>query len=132
MRGQKYGDEDIERGLQALAEAGGNAARASLACGIPERTLRGWKINQFADEFAELRREKRTDLISKVWDAAELALDLLLKKLPRMEGRYLTTAFGVLAEKGLLLGGEIKGISELPQMVFRGVDPSEYEEREQE
>lgn len=132
-RGQKYGDEEIERGLQALAENGGNAARASLACGIPERTLRGWKVNEFADEFAELRREKRGAFIDQVWAAARMALDLLTAKLPKMKGRELATAFGILTDKGLLLGGEPTGIvKELPQMVFRGVDVSEYEEREQQ
>ena len=39
-QGSKYTDEDIERGLQALAETGGNAAKASRACQIPARTLR--------------------------------------------------------------------------------------------
>jgi len=132
-RGQKYGDEDTERGLQALAEAGGNAAKASRACGIPPRTLRDWKNGSFADEFAELRREKRGGLIEKVWAGAEKALDLLLVQLPKMEGRHLAVVFGILTDKGLLLGGEPTEImKQLPQIVFRNVDMTDYEEREQE
>ena len=131
-RGQKYGDEDTERGLQALAEAGGNAAKASRACGIPPRTLRYWKNGSFADEFAELRREKRGDFIDRVWEAAVKALDLAFANLPTMKGKDQFIAFGILTDKGLLLGGEPTEILKtLPQIVYRGVDTSEYEEREQ-
>ncbi len=137
-RGQKYGDEDTERGLQALAEAGGNAAKASRACGIPPRTLRDWKNGSFADEFAELRREKRGGLIDKVWAGAEKALDLLLVALEpgedgksKVKARELAVIMGILTDKGLLLGGEPTEImKQLPQIVFRGVDMSDYEERE--
>jgi len=141
-QGSKYTDEDIERGLQALAETGGNAAKASRACRIPARTLRDWKTQSFAEEFAELRREKRSGFIDKVWAGAERAMDLLLEAMqpaedeeekPKISPRELATVMGILTEKGLLLGGEPTAIlKELPQIVFKGVDMSEYEERERE
>jgi len=132
MRGKKWPPADVERGLQALAESGGSVTAASKATGIPKTTLWGWKT-QHPDEFEQLRMEKRGSLIEKVWGAAEDALDLLIKELPKMKGRYLATTFGILTDKGLLLGGEPTEImKELPQIVFRGVDMTEYEEREQE
>lgn len=45
-----------QRGLLAIALAGGNAARASEACGVPERTLRTWRV-EHAVEFERVRRE---------------------------------------------------------------------------
>lgn len=138
-RGKPYSPEDVERGIEALAESGGNATAASKATGIPRTTLIGWKQANF-DEFDELRREKRSGLIDKVWAGAEKALDLLLTRLePDEDGvcpihsKHLATIFGILTDKGLLLGGEPTEIlKQLPPMVFRGVDTGEYEERERE
>jgi hypothetical protein len=131
-RGRKYPAEDIERGLQALAEYGGNAEAASRAVNIPANTLRGWKI-KFADEFGEVRREKRSDLIEKVWQAAHKALEQVLEKMTKASAKEAAVILGILVDKGLLLGGEPTEISkQMPQIVFRNVDDSEYEEREQE
>jgi hypothetical protein len=132
-RGQKYSPEDIERGLEALAEHGGNAAAASRVTGIPATTLRGWKTKEFADEFVEVRREKRSGLIEKVWQAAEEALKQVLEKMSKASAKDAAVIMGILVDKGLLLGGEPTEITEqLPRIVFRGVDESEYEDREQE
>jgi len=110
-RGKKRSPEDIEIGLQALAETGGNAEEASRKTGIPANTLREWKL-QFGDEFGELRREKRSDLIEDVWAAAAEALGFLRKKLRRMKGKDLAVTYGILTDKALLLGGEPTGINE--------------------
>lgn len=111
MRGKKRSPEDIERGLQALAEAGGNAEAASKATGIPATTLRGWKA-LYPNEFVELRREKRTGLIDDVWAAAREALKQLKAKLPMMKGEKVAVAFGILVDKALVMGGEPDTISE--------------------
>jgi len=111
VRGKKRSPEDIERGLQALAENGGNAEAASKETGIPARTLRGWK-GLYSDDFAELRREKRTGLIDDVWGAAREALKQLKEKLPNMKGDKVAVAFGILVDKALVMGGEPDTISE--------------------
>ena len=98
--------------MEALAECGGNAEAASRATGIPATTLRGWKTKDFADEFAELRREKRTDLITKVWQAAEKALEQAVNGLARTKGKEAAVMFGIFVDKGLVLGGEPSAISE--------------------
>lgn len=111
MRGKKRSLEDIERGLEALAESGGNATAASKTTGIPRTTLIGWKAEHF-DEFDDLRREKRTDLIDDVWAAAREALKELKGKFPSMQGNHLAVAFGILIDKALVMGGEPDTISE--------------------
>jgi len=111
MRGQKRSPEDIERGLEALAESGGNAEAASRATGIPANTLRTWKRAR-PDEFIELRREKRTVLIEDVWAAAQEALKELRGKFKTMKGQQLAVAFGILTDKALVLGGEPSQITE--------------------
>lgn len=111
-QGSKYTDEDIERGLQALAESGGNATAASKACGIPERTLRDWKRTKFADEFAEVRREKRTDFISAVWETAKDALQQVKDKLKDTTAKEAAVITGIMIDKALLLGGEPTEITE--------------------
>ena len=111
MRGKQRSLEDIERGLQALAESGGNATAASNASGIPRTTLVGWKALYF-DEFDELRREKRSDLIDDVWAAAREALKELKSKFAGMKGQQLAVTFGILIDKALVMGGEPDTISE--------------------
>lgn len=115
-RGKKYPDEDVERGLQALAENGGNAEAASRATDIPANTLRGWK-NNFVDEFVELRREKRIPLIDRIWEAAGKALDQTLAKLPEASAKEAGVIMAILVDKALLMGGEPTDISEV-----RGAD----------
>jgi transposase-like protein len=131
-RGRPWPPEDVERGLLALAEAGDNAEEASRMSQIPANTLREWK-SRYNDEFVELRREKRSDLIEDLWSAAREALRELRGNLSRMKGRELGIVLGILIDKALVMGGEPTEITkQLPQIVFRGIDESEYEDREQE
>lgn len=111
-QGSKYTDQDIERGLQALAETGGNSAAASRASGIPERTLREWKLTKFADEFAEVRREKRTDFITEVWDTAKAAVKQVREKLSGATAKEAAVIAGIFIDKALVMGGEPSEIAE--------------------
>lgn len=105
-QGSKYTEDDLERGFIALMESGGNCAAASRACDIPASTLRGWKNNHFHGNFVELRREERSSLIDEVWKAAEEAVKEIRKKIPKMKTAELLRAFSMMADKGLLIGGE--------------------------
>ncbi|HUW94563.1 MAG TPA: hypothetical protein VMW58_02150 [Anaerolineae bacterium] len=105
-QGSRYTDEDIERGLQALVETGGNAAEASRRTEIPATTLRGWKATKFRDEFVEVRREKRSSLIDEVWKAAQEAVNALRIKIPRMGVNDLLRTFSAMSDKGLAISGE--------------------------
>ena len=110
-RGQPYSPEDVERGIQALAEHGGNAAAASRQTGIPATTLRGWKT-QFVDEFVEVRREKRTDFIDEVWAAAKEAVKQAKDKLKEATAKEAAIIAGIFIDKALVMGGEPDTISE--------------------
>ena len=112
MRGQKYNDGDIERGLQALAECGGNAAAASRKTKIPARTLRDWKANLFADEFAEVRREKRTGFIDDVWAVAQEAVKQVKAERGEASAKEAALIAGIFIDKALVMGGEPDTISE--------------------
>ena len=105
-QGSKYTDEDMERGYVALVEAGGNASAASRVCDIPATTLRGWKNNHFHDDFAEVRREKRSSLIDEVWHAAQEVVNQLRAKIPKMGVNDLLRTFTTLTDKGLAISGE--------------------------
>jgi uncharacterized protein YbjT (DUF2867 family) len=130
-RGKKRSPEEVERGLAALAEHGSSEG-AARATGIPASTLRTWKLQQ-PDEFDELRREKRSGLVGQVWEAAGEALKQVLSKVGEASPKDAAVIFGIVVDKGLLLGGEPTEImKQLPQIVYRGIDDSEYEEREQE
>ena len=110
-RGIPRPPEDIERGLVALAVSGGNAEAASRATGIPANTLRYWK-GKFADEFVDLRREKRSDLIEEVWAAASEALQQLRAKMATTKAKDAAVILGILVDKALVMGGEPSEISE--------------------
>lgn len=47
-------DDDIERGLTALAYAGDNSHKASKIAGVPSRTLRDWR-QRFPERYQEIR-----------------------------------------------------------------------------
>lgn len=129
-RGKKYSAEDVERGLAALA-VNGSSEIASEQTGIPASTLRTWKLRQ-PDEFDELRREKRTPLIEELWAGARDAIARIRDQIKEASAKDAAVILGILVEKALLAGGEPTEItSQLPQIVYRGVDDSEYEEREQ-
>ena len=103
--------EDVERGLQALAEYG-SSIKAAEATGIPESTLRTWRL-QRSDEFDEIRREKRGTFIEEAWQVAHEALAELRKMLTSMKGKELAVAYGILVDKALLMGGEATDIKKL-------------------
>jgi len=111
-RGRARSPEEIERGLQALAEHGGNAEAASRDTGIPATTLRGWKT-QFVDEFVEVRREKRTDFIDEVWETAKEAVKQVKAKIKEASAKEAAIIAGIFIDKALVMGGEPDTIGEM-------------------
>lgn len=82
-RGQKYDNETKEKALAMLA-TDNNVAEIAKQIGIPERTLRDWKKEKEDDEeFAELRRKKKTEFVNKSWEVIEKALLLGKKRVER-------------------------------------------------
>src|SRR6266403_559726 len=61
-QGSPYSDQEIERGLVAMALASGNARRAARmleqqGLSVPHSTLYRWRLETFPDRYAEVRRE---------------------------------------------------------------------------
>lgn len=60
-RNSPYTDEDIERGLTALAMAGDNSLRAAEASAFPSSTLRAWR-QRHAERYEEIRTQRAPEI----------------------------------------------------------------------
>ena len=58
---RSYNEDEIERGLTALALAGNNSTQAGEQCGIPDRTLRDWR-QQYPERYSEIRAGRVADI----------------------------------------------------------------------
>src|SRR6266576_2280005 len=61
-QGSPYSDQEIERGLVAMALASGNARRAARmleeqGLSVPHSTLYRWRLETFPARYAEVRQE---------------------------------------------------------------------------
>jgi hypothetical protein len=123
-----YTNEDVERGLMALAAASGSSREAvrllkAQKHPIPEATLRSW-IQRHATRYDEirtkelprLRKKMAADLeesISETHRVAQLALEQVetdlkkgLVKDPARVYKELALSFGILSDKARLMRGE--------------------------
>lgn len=80
MRGKKHPDELREKALAALA-VNNNTAEIAIQLGLPETTVRTWKLkNLDDDDFVELRQKKKTEFVLKAWEIIEKATALLNRR----------------------------------------------------
>jgi hypothetical protein len=124
-----YTNEDVERGLMALAAASGSSReavrllKAQKHPPIPEATLRSWTQRHAArydeirtKELPRLRKKMAADLeesISETHRVAQLALEQVEKDLklglvkdPAKAYKELALSFGILSDKARLMRGE--------------------------
>ena len=80
-----------------------SVAAAAEQAGIPESTLRYWMDDP---EIAELRAKTREDRAEAASTLATVVLGEIKRRLPEFEPRDLSILYGVLTDKGQLLGGE--------------------------
>lgn len=129
------------RGLLALALAGGNARRASELCGVPESTLKRWRV-QDAAEYERARIEVApkleavilSDMREFVLEASRVKAVALQKTLEALEAdeipkrdlpgalRNITTAEAISVDKIMVLSGRPTSVVEhrsLGQLVAR-------------
>ncbi len=127
-RGGKYSEEDIERGLHALALSGGNASRAQRqlkaeGLTIPASTLEGWRKNTHADRYATIRYQVIPQIHAKLAEESEdlaaeyakLELETIArfrKELPNLKAseaagaaRNIATSRAIAVDKASLLRG---------------------------
>lgn len=87
MRGQKYPEEIRIRAMEMLTV--GSVAEVARALNLPEGTLQTWKeqktkgSKEFAENFKELREEKKKNFVEQSWKSIDLANQLIEKRLKR-------------------------------------------------
>jgi ASC-1-like (ASCH) protein len=129
----RYSDEEVRRGMAAVALHSGNAQRASRALksqGLPisRATLSRW-VNTRPDEYAELRRdvidkvhavvaEKHSELADQEMELAREFLERMRQEKNKIEPRDLSTALrnldvgsGIHADKAMALRDRLPGSS---------------------
>src|SRR6266480_1349276 len=83
-QGSPYSDQEIERGLVAMALASGNARRAARmleahGLSVPHSTLYRWRLDTFAERYEDVRREValrlRRELVGQHRELALAACD---------------------------------------------------------
>lgn len=87
----------------ALYDNVGNLEKTSETLGIPLSTLAGW-VNDPSNH-SELRSQKSSELARKFQNAANLFLDLAIKKSKKANFNHLMTASGIAVDKSQLLNG---------------------------
>jgi transposase-like protein len=97
----------------ALYDSVGSLEQVSKTLGIPQSTIHGW-IND-PTNYSILRSQKAQDLAQKFENAANLFIDLAVKKSKKAQFQHLVTGAGIAVDKCQLLRGEptsIPGLSE--------------------
>ena len=85
----------------ALYDTVGNLEKASQTLGIPLSTLAGW-VNDPSNH-SELRSQKASELSAKFRNAANLFIDLAVKKAKKANFNHLMTGAGIAVDKSQLL-----------------------------
>jgi len=107
-----YAPADVERGLLALADAGGSARLASETTGIPRSTLHQWK-DQYAERYERIRADRLPEIYAEVGDEmvkllraqneAEQELTVRMRQVtPELDARDVSTGLrNVAVSKGI-------------------------------
>ena len=97
MGSHRYTDQEVERGLTALALASGNSKRAEAALAetglkVSAATLRGWKTRTYPKQYATVREEIlpaiREQLAEQHTELAGSLANLATKISARLEENY--------------------------------------------
>ena len=94
----------------ALYDRVGSIDKTSEALGIPHSTIQGWVADPH--NYSILRTQKSQELAQKFDNAANLFLDLAVKKSKDAQFNHLMTAAGIAVDKSQLLRGQPTQINE--------------------
>lgn len=103
---RQYSDAEKASALLALEANGGNVKGTARQLGIPVKTLGDWSKDQHVNEsVAEIRHEKRPDLIDRFMSEIDKALEAMGAK--RTDASYadLARTIGIFTDKMQLLKG---------------------------
>lgn len=100
MAKRSYSDREKAEALAILDSNGGNLSRTVRETGIPYKTLSDWRDGRkIVDDVAEMREEKKTDLLT-LWEGlVEKALNLAPGKIHEAGFDSLIRAAGIGTDK---------------------------------
>src|SRR5258706_4079321 len=93
-------------------------AAAAEGSGIPDTTIRYWMD---LPEFVELRNKTREERATAAVTMSMIVLAEIRRRLPEFEPRDLSTLYGILTDKGQLLGGEATSRTENLRLITGGL-----------
>ena len=102
---RSYSPQERSKAVAAYNETG-NLEKVSATLGIPLSTLQGWTSNP-----AYFSQENRKDLADKFEFAANVYLDLAVKKSKKASFAHLMTGVGIAVDKMQLLRGQPTSIT---------------------
>lgn len=97
-------------------------AAAAEGSGIPDTTIRYWMDQP---EFVELRNKTREERATAAVTMSMIVLAEIKRRLPEFEPRDLSTLYGILTDKGQLLGGEATSRTENLRLITGGLADDE-------
>lgn len=103
-----YSDEDHAIALATVDLCNQNIRRASIACGVPRKTLEGWvkaRIER-AELWAEGRHEKRGELATKMESIIHSLVESMPSKIKAATLSQLAVTAGILTDKVRILRGQ--------------------------
>ena len=111
MRRKRYTDDYRASAVLMLEAAGypkreGALTQVSSRLGVPLSTIRGWYTGAHNPPPAELRNEKRFDLVEAIREELEAIFPNLKDRREEASYRELVTAVGILTDKMQLLTGQ--------------------------
>ncbi len=112
----RYYSTEERASTLAIYDQVGSLEKTSEITGIPKSTIHGWIANP--DYVSNLRTEKALTLAKKFDNAANLFLDLAVKKAKKANFNHLMTGAGIAVDKSQLLNG-------LPTNITEVIDRSE-------
>ena len=107
----QYSDEDKASAVLMLEVSGypdkpGSMAKVVRELGVPESTLRDWAKNQHGAPPANVRANKKGELIGLLKDAATDLVKHLIEIASTGDVRETATALGIIIDKLQILSGE--------------------------
>lgn len=105
--GRRYWTDDERYSVLAAVDAnGGDVAKTARETGVPDSTIRCWRLGHRCPEALQLRDEKKGNLANACEELAWLFASEIPRKVDKAPLNHLTAGLGIMVEKTRLLRGE--------------------------
>jgi len=135
---RSYTDADREAARVAWEQAGRSPRGAARATGIPLATIHGWAVGWesptpaplappevYEAVFADIRTQKKGEVIAAAWDLASAAFQRAKEALPDASARDAATVAGIAIDKAQLLSGDATERTEHNIKAVLGILPAD-------